>query len=766
MKINLLRTAFLSLSVFAVSICLQAQTSSSDARVSGRLTDPSGSGIGGVRITAQLENSVGARVWPARSGEDGSYLLIIPPGRYRLHFERAAFVTRDITLDLAPSENRTLDLRLELETLSASVVVTAQPQPTPLQQTTAPVTVLTQQDLEAHQFLSLADALLFVPGVAIGRNNAEGGLTSVFLNGGNSDFTKVLVDGAPINVPGGAVDFSNLTLDDIDKVEIVRGAESALYGTDAVSGVIQLISHQGTTRIPIASFNTEGGNFSSVRGGAQLSGLLGAFDYSAAGSYFRTDGQGPNDAFLNRSLSGNFGYKFTANNQLRLSLRNNDSGAGIPGQTVFTPPSLHQGYVLHAFEANARWDFSTTSRWHHEISGSEAYNWQHSYNPQQSFFATDPNAFCPQTNPSAVATKEFCDFTYDSLFQYNRASVQAQSTYLQKDFAFTAGYQYEIENGGIYFLEAGHVRRNNQAGFLDFRYSPFSRISLNAGVRAEDNQFFGTRVVPRAGLSALLHSANGSLGDTRFRFFYGQGIKEPRFDQLYDDQFGDFGNPHLKPESSKDWTAAFEQKLSGDRILVSAEYFYTSFYNIVSFAFCTPNPPPLTGNTCDITFPNAPPDFGYYFNTDRALARGTNLSVQAHPLSWLFLVANYSYDDTRILAAPNSSDPTQQPGDHLTRRPVNSGSLSLDAAWRNFSFSLSSYFTGIRTDNDFLGLGFNHDPGYARFDVATRYNVGHGVSFYARATNLFDKFYQDALGYPALGRDIRLGLNYRFSGHN
>jgi len=764
MKTNLLRSAFLSLAVFSMSISLQAQSNVSKPHLSGRITDPSGAGVGGVRIAAQLESNSTAPAATATSDNDGAYQLTLSPGRNRVHFQHASFLPRDVVLELAASESRTLDVRLDLELLSASVVVTAQPEPAVLQETAAPVSVLTREDLDVHQFVSLADALLFVPGISIGRNNAEGGLTSVFLNGGNSSFTKVLVDGAPANVPGGQVDFSNLTLDNIDKVEIVRGAESALYGTDAVSGVIQVISHRGTTRVPAFDVFAEGGNFSSARGGAQVSGLLGALDYSAAGSYFRADGRGPNDAFLNRSLSGNFGYRISANNQLRLSLRSNDSGAGIPGQTVFTPPSLHQGYVLHAFEANARWDFSTSPRWHHKISGSEAYNWQHSYNPAQSFYATDPNAFCPQANPSSVATKEFCDFTYNSLFNFNRASVQGQSSYVRQDFGFTGGFQHEIENGGIYFLQAGHVRRNNEAGFLDFRYSPFSRISFNAGVRAEDNQFFGTRVVPRAGLSALLHAGNPFFGGTRFRFFYGQGVKEPRFDQLYDDQFGDFGNPHLRPESSKNWAASLEQKLASDRILVSADYFYNSFYNIVSFEFCTPNMPPLTGNTCGINIPGAPPDFGYYFNTDRAFARGVNFSAQARPFSWLFVVGDYSFDDTRILAAPNSSDPTQQPGDRLVRRPLHSGSLSLNAAWRNFSFGLSGYFTGIRTDNDFLGLGLNHDPGYARFDIATRYNIGHGVSFYARATNLFDKFYQEALGYPALGRDFRLGLNYRFSG--
>jgi vitamin B12 transporter len=766
MKIALVRPAFLSLAVLAVSISLHAQSSSQLAHLSGTLTDSNGGGVGDVNVQASLEGSSNPRTWSTKSSPTGEYALGLPAGHYRLRFARPSFAPRELVVDLAPGESHTSNLRLDLEPLSSNVVVTAQTEPTLSQETSAPVTILDRNEIDTRQSVALPDLLLFVPGISIGRTGAEGGTTSVFLDGGNSNFTKVLMDGAPINPLGGAVDFSNLTLDNIDKVEIVRGAESAIYGTDAVSGVIQLFSHRGTTRVPEFSAFGEGGSFSSGRGGGQLSGILGAFDYSGAASYLQTSGQGPNDDFLNRTLSGNFGYRFSNANQLRLSLRNSSSEAGIPGQTVFEPPSLHQRYALHDFSANARWDLTTGTHWRYQISGSEWYGRQHSFNPTQSFFATDPKAFCPQTNAAAVPTTEFCDFTYDSRYQYNRANLAAQATYLLPKLGVTAGYQYEVENASIPSLDVGHVRRNNQGGFLDFHYLPHPRLSLNFGARAEDNANFGTRVVPRVGASLALHYGKGIWGDTRYRAFYGQGIKEPRFDQLYNDQFGDFGNPSLKPEASKNWSTGFEQKLAGDRLLVSAEYFYNRFYDIVSFAFCSPLPPPATGNTCGVTIPGAPPSFGYYFNTDRARARGTNIAVQARPLSWLMLMGNYTYDDSLVLSAPNAFDPSELPGNRLIRRPPHSGSLTVNAAFHQFSVSLAGYFSGVRTDSDFLGLGLTRNPGYARFDIATHYNVGHGVSLYARAANLFDKSYQDALGFRVLGRDVRVGLNYRFSGRS
>ena len=761
-----LRFSILLLVFLSCKTSSRAQNKSVDAAISGTVVDATGGAIGGVVVTATSDENrrVGASV---TSKADGSYTLTVSAGRYRVRFARAPFSAVEELVDVVAGESRVLGLRLTLERLSSSVVVTAQAEPALLEQATAPVSIISREQIEARQAVNVTDALLFTPGIAIGRTGAEGGSASVFLNGGNSNFTKVLVDGAPINPPGGAVDFSSLTLDNIDKVEIVRGAESAIYGTDAVSGVIQLFTHRGETRVPEVNVFAEGGSFSSARGGAEVGGLVGNFDYSAAGSYLEADGQGPNDSFINRTVSGNFGYRFGETNQLRLTLRNNTSNAGIPGQTVFEPPSLHQRYDQRMFSANARWDFSTGTHWHHEISGGEMYTRQHNYNPIQSFFATDPNVFCPQADPASVATAEFCDFTGDSRFAYNRANVSAQSSYVRSNFGATAGYEYEVENAFLSTVNVSHARRNNQGGFLDFRYRPIRRVSLNFGARAEANANFGTRVVPRIGGSVVARYGTGMIGDTLVRAFYGQGIKEPRFDQTLGDNFGDLGNPSLKPESSKNWSAGVEQKLLSDRLRMTVDYFYYSFYNIVSFAFCLPDATDPAGNTCGVIIPGAPATgFGFFFNTDRALSRGVSVSGESKVNRWLNLAGNYTYDDTRVLQAPNAFDPSELPGNHLLRRPVNSGSLTLNAQWRRVGFTIGGYFTGVRTDSDFLGLGLSRNPGYARFDVAGHYELGHGVLLYVRAQNLFDKQYQDVLGYPALGRDARVGVRYTFKGRD
>ena len=766
MKTILLRLVVASLLFISFAGFSGAQSSPADVKLTGTLLDASGAGVGGVHVVAQLSGDSQAHLWKAVSTTDGEYALTIPSGKYHVEFERAPFVTRAFDLDLTSVSNRTLDLKLDLERISSSVVVTGEAEPLPVQQTSASVTTITREEIDARKSVSLPDALLYVPGISIGRTGSEGGTASIFLNGGGSSFSKVLVDGTPVNEPGNAVDFSNFTLDNIDKVEVVRGAESAIYGTDAVSGVIQVFTHRGTTRIPAATIFAEGGNFATGRGGAQLSGLLGGFDYSGAASYFSTDGPENQNRFLNRTISGNVGYRLGEDNQLRLSLRNNTSSAQTSGQTLLLPPNLDEHTDYHFFSANARWDFSTGKHWHHQIGGAESYNHEFIDDPVQSFYITDPSAFCPQQAASAVATTQFCDFTFSERNQFNRASLNAQSSYLLANFAATAGYQYEVENGTSQFLTeiafnppafaflGDHLRRNNQGGFLDFRYAPHPRATLNFGARAEANGNFGTRVVPRVGASLALLQGRGFWGETRLRIFYGQGIKEPRFDQSLGSDPCFPGNPQLKPEASKTWNIGIEQALWNRRAKLGVNYFADRYYDIVSFEFLPA--------TAACTFGT-----GTYFNTDLARARGVNLTAEIMPVRWLRILGNYTHNDSRVVESPNASDPALIPGNHLLRRPVDSGSASLVAGWRRITATFSGYFSGQRTDSDFLFLGLPpRTAGYARFDLTANLNWNKGLTTYLRAANLFDKSYQDALGYPALGREIRIGLNYRFAGHN
>lgn len=719
------RVAFLAFLTLAVSFSLQAQTPG-NAQLSGQVTDISGNGIANVRITAELDSpALGQTQTPSTtSAADGSYALRLTPGVYRVLFEHAGFVSYEVPLRLAASEVRVVDARLQIAQLSEKIVVTANAQPLEISQTPAPVDVVTRAEIEQRQTVLLPDLLASQPGIAIARTGTIGGLTSVFLDGGNSEFVKVLVDGTPINLPGGNVDFSNLTLDNVDKVEVVHDAESALYGTDAMSGVVQIFTHHGTTRVPELAIFTEGGSYSSIRGGAQFSGLLRRFDYSASGSYFHTEGQGVNDADLLRSYAGTFGYSFSDSNQIHLSVRSNSSFAGTPGQTLLFPADPSAFYGLQQLSANLSWTFQTSPHWSQRVSATEARYFSNS-------------GFPPFGN---------------ALNQMNRAGGWAQSTYSFQQGAVTAGYQYEVENStssGFGFI---HGHRNNQGGFLDGRWSPISRLTLSAGGRAEDNASFGTRVVPRAGAVFGIRYAKGLWGDTRARVSYGQGIEEPSVLESFNTDPCGLGNPNLRPQRSRTVNVGVDQYLADDHVRVSATYFADQFRDLITF----------------IVVPQAGCPFGdtLLLNTDLSRARGLNFSTAVRVLRWLSLNGNYSFDDTRVLTNANAASGVQVPGDHLLRRPVQSGNVWFNANYRRFNFNVNAYFTGARTDSDFDGLGLTRNPGYARFDIASSYNFGRGVFLYARAANLFDRQYQDAIGFPALGRDVRVGMNYRFSGKN
>jgi vitamin B12 transporter len=652
------------------------------------------------------------------SGGDGRFNLTLKAGNYRVMIARDSFATAEQEITIAAGETRELQVRLALEPLSSKVVVTAQALPLEVDSSPAPVTILTHEQIDQRIATSLPDLLETQPGFSLGRTGPEGGTASLFLDGGNSNYTKVLVDGVPANTPGGLIDFSNFTLDNIDKIEVVHGAESALYGSDAMDGVIQIFTHRGATRIPEFTAFADGGNFNTGHGGAELSGLLGRFDYSTGVSDLETSGQGPNDAFRNRTISGNFGWRVSDTSRIGLSLRDNDSEAGTPGQTLLQPANLTDNIALHDFEAGAHTEFTTGSHWHHQLSGTEMYFREFNFDP-----------------------------TFPSYFQYNRAGFSGASTYLVHALALTAGYEYEVENGFLSFIQM-HARRNNQSGFLDARWQPISRLTLNAGARAEDDSYFGTRVVPRAGASYALRTAQGAFGDTRLHATYGQGIVEPRFDQSFGDDPCFPGNPQLSPEQSRTVHAGVDQKLASDRVHFSADYFDSRFHNIISFI----NGPSTLA---------CPFGMGTFFNTNLARARGANLSGEARITRWLSGSANYTYDSTRTLSAPTDPadlDPNYLPGSRLLRRPVNSGNIMLNANYWRMNWNISGYFTGQRYDYNFPGQII--DPGYALINLAATYNVARGFSIYGRIENLANKQYEEAYGFPALGREFRIGVKY------
>ncbi len=732
--------------VFAPAIAGFAQ---SPATLTGSVVDASGAGVSGAHVIATQPG----RNKPAGetlTSADGRFTLPLAAGKYKIEVTRETFAAGETQVELAAGQTRDLRISLELEPLSASVVVTAAAEPVATVAASTPVSILTRADIENQQQVSLVPLLASLPGVSFARLGREGGATSLFLDGGNSNFTKVLVDGVPVNEPGGAIDLSNISLEDVDKIEVVHGSESALFGSDAVDGAVQIFTHRGTTHAPELNLESEGGTFSTANGSADLSGMLGNFDYSAGAAYFTTAGQGVNDFFLNRTFSGNVGYKFSDRDTLRFIVRDNSSNAGVAGQTLFEPPNLDEHDDLHTFIAGFDWEFATGSHWQHRLSFGDSSIHELYANPLSDFYTSpDPFGACDYPRSTQAVSSAYCDVPFVTVNQYNRADNEWQSSYLFRNGAVAAGYEYEVENGFPGDLNGEHARRNNQAGYLDARWSPWARVVFSAGFRVEDNSNFGTRGVPRAGLLFTLRYGGGFFGATRALVSYGQGIKEPSLDESFGSNPCYPGNPTLKPEQSRTYEAGIEQRLAHDRIEISADYFYDGFRNMITFTF-----DPTATSSC-------PFGTGTYFNTDLAVSRGARLTATARPEKWLSITGNYTYDNSRVVAAPNAFDPaTEGPGNRLLRRPVNSGNLIVNAAFRRMNWNLATRFVGVRTDSDFLypPLGLTRDPGYVLVNLAASYRISREVEFIGRVENLFNEFYEDTLGYPGYHRGYTAGL--------
>lgn len=685
----------------------QAQTIST---ITGTLTDPSGSAVSDAVILAQPVGSQ-AKPMQTHSGPEGKFLLKLAPGAYRLRVEQRSFAPVETEVKLGPGETRILDFHLELRRLASTVVVTAAAEPQLATTTAAPVDIVTRQQISQRGAIFLTPVLASLPGMAFSQLGPMGGAATFFLDGGNSNYTKVLIDGAPVNVsePGFSVDFSNLSADSVDKIELVHGASSALYGSDAMAGVLQIFTRRGTTPRPQITVEGDGGMFDTGHGDGQISQRAGAFDYSAGLSYFDSNGQGAGDYFRDTTASGNLGWKFSDTDTLRLSLRNSASDAGQPGQTLFASVPFAVDYGqhgdLHDFASSLVWDFKTGEHWEERLTGYDS-----------------------RTQDTAVSPA----FDYTAVNKFNRAGMDGQTTYLFTNGEITAGYVFENETGGI-------ERRHDQAGYLEFRRQFGARLTAIAGGRVEANDSYGTRAVPRVGASYALRYGHGFWGATRIRSSFGEGIMEPPL-------FPDGCTPILKPEQSATFDAGVDQYLDADRIRFSATFFHNDFRDIVSFTSAGPE--------------NCPAFFGSYFNTDKARAFGSNASFGIRATNWLQIGGNYTYDDSKVLKAPNAADPALIAGNRLFKRPLHAATLIANAHFRRMNWNLAGYYVGRRADSDFLGLGITSDPSYVLWNLANSVDLGHGLSTVAVVDNLLNRHYQVAAGYPALRLNYRVGLKY------
>jgi vitamin B12 transporter len=708
-----------------------------------RVVDPQSAAISGAQVEVFSENSNTALAVQTTSAQGVAQFRNIAPGVSRVHVLAPGFAEQWRTVSAAEADNA-ITIGLQLAVASETVVVSATRTPVPSDEAGAAIDSLSAAMLETMRPVAAGDALRFLPGAIVSAAGQRGGLTSLFVDGGESRYNKVIVDGVPINDPGGTFDFGTLPMFEADRMEFLRGAQSTLYGSDAMSSVVQVWSRTGSTPVPEFRFGADAGNYGTENGYASLSGANGRFDYNLFGNQFNTTGSGPNDDYSNSLEGANLGAKLNDWASLRLRMRHDNSVSGVQNEWNFNgnallPPDLDQRARQNNFLGSLELNISGPSRLQQRIQGFD-YTLH-----RTNIDSIDQGNRIVVLSPT-VSIDE--DFQFHNLNDYNRAGVSYQASYAERGWAVsTAGYEFEDENGVTGNLPfPSHGLRRNHDVFGEQLFT-FERLSFIAGGRFVHNESFGNKFVPRISLNVLALKGGQLFSGTRLLFSYATGIEEPTFAESFGSGggFPTIPNPFLRPEETRSFQAGFEQRLRSNYSF-SATYFNNLFRNQIDFNF-------------DPCFCK-----GQYVNINESMAHGAEVELHARPRSRISVDAAYTYTSTQILKEPLAFDPILSAGKPLLRRPKHSATLLTSYLGTRWGADLSGSFVGRRPDSDFFGLGFDHTPGYVLVNAGGWYNVTPRITTYVNVENLLDRSYEEVIGYPALGINFRTGIRFRIGG--
>jgi vitamin B12 transporter len=783
------RNLFVSASLIEVLVAfalvaLFVSTSLADpiarGRVEGTVADPAGAKVSGVRVA--LRDSAGLVAYQTRSNDEGRFALNdVAAGRYTLIVEAPGFsLSRSATISIQPGVTEKVDLMLEVSAISDQLIVTATRTESTASELGGSISAITDKELKLGNQSLITEPLRLIPGLAVVQTGGRGGLTSIFTRGGESDYNKVLIDGVPANEAGGFFDFGALTPENIDRIEVVRGPRSALFGSDAMTSVIQLVTRRGSTSIPEFEFSGEGGSFNYHRETALLSGLARWFDYSASFGFQATDGRFRNSDYINRSASTNFGFRLSPNADLRVTSRWLSDTLGVPGPTAVLFADPDQRQKRRDLALSATLDLKTTARWHQTARFVYSEFNRHSFDPVAEDL-TKPDT--PPLPPFSF----FPDSAFDLQEHQKRAGVHYQTiATITSSNVVTAGADFEHEAAVFTDDFSGRVSptRNNLGLYVQDQASWRERLFVTGGVRVERNTAkvpadlkaalaglgsnapagevgFGLSANPSFAVSFLARRhQQGAIGATRLKASFGTGIKEPEMHEAFSPNIFFLGNPSLNPERAVSFDAGAVQEFFNRRASIEATYFDSKFRDLIVFEF-----DPVTFGPIKL------PDgrLTNFVNFDRASARGLELIGSARPLLRLRVTGSYTFLRSRL---DRSLDPTnREVGLPLLRRPRHSGSLEISWTAQRYDLSLDGSFVGNRRDIDPVsGSRFDQagrailNSGYAKLNLTGSYRVGSFARLFARVENLMNQDYQEVLGFPAYRLNFSAGLRVMLGG--
>lgn len=801
--------------------------------VRGTVTDQFGAPVPGARVqliqgknTASFTMAGSDGSFEIRSGDSGRFLLLTS----------ARTFAPNIGTDFYGGKT---DVVLRTVVLSPDVVrtevsVTATGTPTPLAQLTAPVTLIPRDDLATR--IGLVDDLRQSPGVSVVQTGQGGGLATLFVRGGNSDSNKVLIDGIPAEDVGGVFDFGTVSSTGLagptrepspgSAVELYRGPNSALYGSDSLASVVSLSTPRGTSLKPVLNYSGDAGNLHTWRNEAIVSGTHSRADYLLAYSRFDTSNALPHDRFHSSTAAANLGYNLSAATQLRFTLRNADSAVGLPnGYDLYnlvedgkqSDQDLYSGATL---------ENTTLGGWHNLARyGITRKREQAAYFGNSGNFLTFPDPFHPGKTYSGyfgniVTLRGANGYTTTGQAQLYTSDRDQDSNrdelYYQSDFSFhrvTAllGFRYENERGSFNipaYGESEQIQRTNFQYNLQVGGDLKNRLFYSLGGSIQKNHLYGIAGTPRLGLAwtSVRPDPHRYFRGTRLRANAATGVQEPslgaEFSSLYSSllAIGDaediaaFHVTPLGPQRSRTLDVGIDQSLIGDKLIAKAGYFHNQFSHNLEYVYAN-----------DLTTyfgftPNTDAQLFFYgaeLNSQAFRAQGLETELQYQPISRLFVRAGYTYLATLVeqsfasdATAARGGYPSTNPnfpdipiganspfvGSQVFRRPPHTAYFSTQYTGLKWTAAIKGAIASRADDSTFLGgsdpqfgnslLLPNHDLdfGYTKLDAYGTYNLGHHVTVFTDLSNLLNNQHIGPIGYPGLPFTVRAGLKLRLGG--
>jgi outer membrane cobalamin receptor len=720
--------------------------------LTGRVVDPDGRPVAGASVLLVRGPSVLGTI---RTDASGAFSITGPDsGALEVRVAVQGMRAQPVPVQGQAAARDLGTLALSIAAVEESVVVSAAQTDVPLSTTSSSVTVTTGEELLARQIGTLPDALRLVPGLTVATTGRPGSVTSVFPRGGDSDYSLVLLDGVQANAFGGGIDLAHLPLVNIDRIEVVRGPQSALYGANAIGSVVRVITKRGGP--PAGAASIEGGRFDTARVTAATAGGAGAWQWGASVERFQSDGLNgrttssgetiANDDYERNAFAAGGGWSTTAGAMVRGDLHYIADERGAPG-----PFGLDPGGTYDGVDTIARGD---NDRWLATISAATASH--------------------ARVRAQGTVTHARIDGVFASAFGDSESASRRTTARFQADVAAMRGIETSFgaevldESARSTFITAGPeevpVERGLAGFFGEARWSHDSRLYVTGGLRveritrralaADPNQFaprpaFDDQTVlstnPKIAAAWFVRAEDANY--TKLRGSAGTGIRPP---DAFEIAFTD--NPDLQPERSRSFDLGIDHAFLGGRGLIEATAFFNEYDDLIV----------AVGSFSESSRYRSD-------NISNARAQGLELAGTGR-MRWstsvpvdLQVRVGYTLVDTEILAVDSDTRAPSPfvPGDRLLRRPRHQFAADIAVTSGRLVAFLHGGGRGDALDVDPSSGAFGglfESRGYNVWNTGASWRLARGVDVFGRIDNLFNREYEEVLGFPALPRGAIAGV--------